>query len=105
MLGALCGASKECTAELWKVCEQKPDCVHEIWHLRRQQGEISELQVPCWPLICLNMMGLAMPRPSPLCPSSLSWLLWPRGMPPVLLSLSERHSQDTSGGQLSDTVN
>lgn len=54
MLGAMCGANKACTAELWKVCEQKPECVQEIWHLRRQQGEISALQVPCRHLIYLN---------------------------------------------------
>ena len=46
MLGAMCGANKECAAELWKVCEQEPQCIHDIWHLRREQGEISELQVP-----------------------------------------------------------
>ena len=45
MLGALCGANKVCSSELWKVCEQKPECVHDIWHLRREQGQISELQV------------------------------------------------------------
>jgi len=55
MMGAMCGSVKQCITELWKVCEQQPVCIHDIWQLRRQQGEISELQVRSYLAVTLSL--------------------------------------------------
>ena len=45
MLGALCGGIRQCIVDIWNTCELQPACVHEIWHLRRREGQISDLEV------------------------------------------------------------
>jgi len=73
MMGAMCGSVKQCITELWKVCEQQPACIHDIWQLRRQQGEISELQVPShlaiivhWTFYAISTPYLGSRQPDPL---------------------------------------